>query len=196
MEQNGMTGKRRDAEEEAIERALDILDSAGSDESGVETDTAFRTLVGLLPSASPSHGFSERVLSAVRSAPLPGGRRRLRSRQPGRVAAVIGTAASVGLLALLWAMPFVQVFIARIFLAVVQSGVWAIGWVRFIPEALRWIDLTTRPLTEVMSSTQMLSLFVAGMLMSLVALAALHRVVSASRPDWVPARNVWKQRNP
>ena len=175
-----MTEKWRDSEED-IERALDILETVGSDKTDAQIDGAFRTLVGLLPPTSPRHGFSERVITAVAHAPLPAGRRKLHSRRPARIAAVIGTAAALAFAALLWAIPLLGL-LAQVFVVLVHGGVAAIRWVSLIPEAWRWMDLTARPLVEVMGSMQMLSLFAAVTLLSFVVLAALQRVVSASRP--------------
>ena len=176
-----MTEQRRNPEEE-IERALDTLDRAESAEGSEEVDSAFRKLVRLLPPESPRHDFSQRVMAAVRSAPLPADRRKLRAPRRTRVLAAAATA-TAALGGILWAMPFAQVFVVRMFLTIVQGSVLAIRWARFIPEAWSWMDLATRPLSEMMGSPQILSVFVAGMLLSLGALAALAHVVSASRPE-------------
>ncbi len=177
-----MTGNPRDRDEE-IERALDILDAAGSEENGKEIDAAFQTLVRLLPPVSPRHGFSERVVTAVRSAPLPAGRRKLRARSPVGVAVLTGAAVAAAVGGALWAMPFIQLFIAQIFLSFIRGSVLAIRSVSFVPGVWKWMDLTTRALTAIIGSTEMLSVFAAVTLLSLLNLAALARLVSASRPE-------------
>jgi hypothetical protein len=176
-----MNEKRRDLDEE-IERAMQVLDSVSTDdENDGDVDAALRTLVRLLPQPSPRHGFSNRVMTALRDAPLPGGRRKLRARHPEPISSLVGAAAAVAFCAALWAMGVAQLFVARTLLAIVHGGVLAIRLVSFMPQTWRWIGLAVRALTAIIGSTEMLSVLAVMTLLSVLTFVALTRVVSSSR---------------
>jgi hypothetical protein len=166
---------------EEIERALQVLDSVSTDENDRDVDAAFRTLARLLQQPSPRHDFSNRVMAALRDAPLPEGRKKLRAGHPKPIAGLLGAAAAAAFCAALWAMGVAQFFVARMFLAMVQGGVFAIRLVSFMPQMWKWIGLAVRALTAIIGSTEMLSVLVIITLLNVLTLAALTRVVSSSR---------------
>jgi len=173
-----MTEKRREPSDE-IKRALQILDNRNAADDDVEA--AFRTLARLLPSSSPRHDFSQRVITAVCQASLPTGRRRLRARRPAIIAGLSGAVAAAGVWALLWTTGFVQLLGGRIFLLVVQGGVRAIHSVSFMVGMWRWMERAARVFTAVLSSPEMLSTVVVLAVLSVLSLAALTRFVSSSQ---------------
>lgn len=177
-----MTEKRREPGDDII-RALRILDTADADDSDSEVAAAFRTLARLLPLSSLRHDFSDRVIAAVRRAPLPAGRQRLRTRRPATIAGLAGTTAAAGLWAVLWATGLAQFVATRMFLMVVQSGVLAIRSVSFMLEIWSWVARTARVLTAVFSSAEMLSVLVAAAFLSVLSLAAFTRLVSSSQKE-------------
>jgi hypothetical protein len=178
-----MTEKRRGMNEE-IEQALQVLDSFSSgenDENDRKVDAAFRTLIEVLPEKLPRGDFSNRVMSALRNSPLPAGRRKLRARRPKAGAGLVGVAAAAGFCVALWTTGFVQPFVARGVLAIVQNIVLATRLVSFMPQTWRWVGLAVRALAAIIGSTEMLSVLVIMTLLSVLTFAALARVVASSR---------------
>lgn len=182
-----MSEKPRGIDEE-IERALEILDRTlgegqGDVENEPEIDTALGKLIRLLPEKRPSQDFSNRVMVAVRRAPLPAGRRRLGARPPWFIAGVTAAAAAVAISAALWSTGFAQFLVARTFLAIVQRSVSAIRFVSLMLPAWRWIVITIGAVIEAMASTELLSAVLFMMLLTVLPFMGLRRLVSSSSKE-------------
>jgi len=145
-------------------------------------EEAFRTIAHQLPSSSPPVGFSRRVMTAVRRAPLPAGRQKLRAPSHAIITSLAGGAAAAGVLTIGWVTGLLQTVIAEIFLVAVQAGVLAIRSVGFVLDLWRFIDRVARVLTTVLSSPEMLSVVGAAVVLSVLSLAALTHLVSSSQP--------------
>ena len=153
--------------------------SQPDDDIGIEE--AFRTIAHQLPSSSPPVGFSRRVMTAVRRAPLPAGRQKLRAPSHAIITSLAGGAAA-GVLTIGWVTGLLQTVIAEIFLVAVQAGVLAIRSVGFVLDLWRFIDRVARVLTTVLSSPEMLSVVGGAAVLSVLSLAALTHLVSSSQP--------------
>jgi len=156
-----MTEKQHEPGDDLL-RALEILNAAdASGDDDPEIEAALRTLVRLLPSASPRQDFSGRVIASVQQAPLSPGRRKLRSRRRAIITSLTGAAAAAVTGTLLWTTGFLRIPVAEIFLLVVQSG-----------------TLAVRSVT----SREMLSVVGTAAFLSVLSVAALKRLVSSSQP--------------
>jgi hypothetical protein len=191
-----MTEKRREINGE-IERALEILDSTLIEdqrhaEDEAELDTAVRKLIHLLPETPPSKDFSNRVMIAVRCAPLPAGRRRLgapasptspTSRTSRLIGAMAAAAAVLAISAALWATGFEQFIVARISLAIIQRGLSAVRFVSLMLPAWRWIVVTMGAVIEAMTSIQMLSAVLIMMALTVLPFMGLKHLLSPSSKE-------------
>src|SRR2546422_4561618 len=92
----------------------------------IEVEEVFRTIAQPLPSSLPPAGFSRRVMTAVRRAPLPAGRQKLRSPRRAIVAGLAGAAAVAGVVIAVLVTGLLQALIAQIFLVAVGGGIVAI----------------------------------------------------------------------
>ncbi len=147
----------------------------------IEVEEAFRAIAQPLPSSLPPAAFSRRVMTAVRRAPLPAGRQKLRS--PRRaIAGLAGAAAAAGVVIVVWMTGLLQALIAQIFLVAVQVGILAIRSVSVVLDVWRFIDRFAQVLTTVLSSPEMLSVVGAAAVLSVLSVAALAHLVSSSQP--------------
>ncbi|OLC32113.1 MAG: hypothetical protein AUH28_13020 [Acidobacteria bacterium 13_1_40CM_56_16] len=177
-----MTEKQHEPGDDLL-RALEILNAAdASGDDDPEIEAALRTLVRLLPSASPRQDFSGRVIASVQQAPLSPGRRKLRSRRRAIITSLTGAAAAAVTGTLLWTTGFLRIPVAEIFLLVVQSGTLAVRSVTFMLDMLRFVDRAARVLTTVLTSREMLSVVGTAAFLSVLSVAALKRLVSSSQP--------------
>jgi len=148
----------------------------------IEIEEAFRTIAHQLPSSLPPAGFSRRVMIAVRRAPLPAGRQKLRSPRRAVITGIASAAAAAGVFTVVWVTELLQTVIAQICLVAVQAGVLAIRSVGLMLDLWRFIDRLAQVLTTVLSSPEMLSVVGAAAVLSALSVAALTHLVSSSQP--------------
>lgn len=111
---------RPESSDQALRRALTTLGEPIADESAV--DDAFKTLVHLVTPPAPQMGFLNRVMLAVRQAPLPEGRLVLAKPVLGlRMAALVFLAAITAYVTVVASGPFVT----RLFVRTIALFVYA-----------------------------------------------------------------------